>query len=69
MSNLPFIHQRCVVASKEKSEPCNLSVLADKATFHCLLSAYGEVVCGVTHTHLSTPPKVAKVHSIEPCTV
>lgn len=48
MSNLPFIDQTQVTANKEESEPCNLSILADEATFYCLLSAYGEAVCGVT---------------------
>lgn len=32
-----------VLVSIKDSEPCNLSVLADEATFHCVLSAYEEL--------------------------
>ena len=32
----------------EDSEPCDLPILTYEATFHCLLSAYEGIVCGVT---------------------
>ncbi len=49
------------------SEPCNLSVLAYKTTFHFLLLAHDEVAVGVTYKHLSTRQRVEEAHSVEPC--